>query len=189
MPLSIGISRVYELIVTVPAGTPIANPVSVPWVTEDAVITDIEVLIPSGPNGTTGVRVMKGDIQLLPWSRSSWIIGNDYNRVFPIGGYLPTSDIKVQAYNIGQNPHNFYLRMTVTDTAAVSSAVQTGVIDLSSLGQTQGTSDPLSPEAILGTQAIGLLSDGSITAADLAPIPPDLPTPSVTDVTTQPPTI
>lgn len=181
MPLSQGVTRIYPLTVAVPAGTPIANPVIVPWVTEDAVIADIEIQIPSGPNGTTGIRIMKGDVQLLPWGASSWIIGNDYNRTFPIGGYLPTSDIKVEAYNIGQNNHTFYLRMAVSSlnaTAAGNSATEQDVIDL---GTPQGSSDPLSPEVILGTAAVSGLIDGSLTPGDVVPIPPDLITPSSTD--------
>lgn len=187
MPLSETVSRIYPLTVAVPAGTPIAAPISVSWVTEDAIVDEIEIQIPTGPNGTTGIRIMKGDIQLIPWGANSWIVGNDYNRVFPVGGYLPTRDIKVQAYNIGQNQHTFYLRMTVrsdtSGTLASSQAVTTPV----DLGTPQGSSDPLSPEAILGTDTVLALTSGTLTAADLAPIPPELTPPSVTD-TTQPST-
>lgn len=189
MPLSEGVTRVYSLTVAVPAGTPIANPVIVPWITEDAVISDIEILIPSGPNGTTGIRIMKGDVQLLPWSASSWIIGNDYNRTFPIGGYIPTADVKVQAYNIGQNAHNFYLRMSVrsiVQSGAGSGATETDVIDL---GTPQGSVDPLSPEVILGTDGVTGLLNGTLSPSDVVPVPPDLTTPSVTDATTPPPSV
>lgn len=181
MPLSQGITRIYPLTVAVPAGTQVANPVIVPWVTEDAVIADIEIQIPSGPNGTTGIRIMKGDVQLLPWGASSWIIGNDYNRTFPVGGYLPTSDIRVEAYNIGQNSHTFYLRMAVSSLnagVAGASATEQDVIDL---GAPQGSSDPLSPEAILGTGVTSALVSGDLTADDLTPPAPDLTAPSVSD--------
>lgn len=181
MALSQGITRVYPLTVSVPAGTPIAAPVTVPWITEDADIADIEILIPSGPNGTTGIRIMKGDVQLLPWGASSWIIGNDYNRTFPIGGYLPTTDLKVQAYNIGQNNHNFYLRMTVKTHGQSNAGLGVTEADAIDLGTPQGSSDPLSPEVILGTQGVAGLLDGSLTPGDVVPVPPDLITPSSTD--------
>lgn len=186
MPLSQQLTRVYPLTVTVPANTLPTAPLVVPWYTEDASITDIEIQIPPGPNGTTGIRIMKGDVQLLPWGSNSWIIGNDYDRTFPIGGYLPTADIKVQAYNLGLNQHSFYLRMSVTLAGVIATApnaTETGTIDL---GTTSDTSDPLSANAILGPDTVTALADGTITADDIAPIPPELLTPSVTDDTTWP---
>lgn len=186
MPLSQGVTRVYPLTVTVPAGTPVAHPVSVPWVTEDAVVSDIEVLIPPGPNGTTGVRVMKGDVQLIPWGAPSWIIGNDYDRTFALGGYLPTSDITVEAYNIGQNTHSFYLRMSVISLNAGIAANSASPSDVIDLGPSQGSSDPLSPDAILGAGVTDALASGAITADDLTPPPPDLAEPSAADASPPP---
>lgn len=111
--------RVYGIEVNVPAGTPIAIPVAFPWVTEDEIISDIEVLIPAGHNGFTGVRVRKGDVQILPYSPNTWIIANDYVRVFTLDEYIPTGDLFVEAYNVGGYPHTFHLRMTVSDASKI----------------------------------------------------------------------
>jgi hypothetical protein len=187
MALSESLTRIWPLTVTVPAGTPPSAPLVVPWVTEDAVITEIEILIPSGPNGTTGIRIMKGDVQLLPWGSGSWIIANDYNRTFPIGGYLPTKDLKVQAYNQGANPHSFYLRMSVSYASDAASASSAATLSPADLGTSTGTTDPLSPDALLGSDTAALLADGTITAADIAPIPPDsVPVVADTFTTQQP---
>jgi hypothetical protein len=162
--------RVYDIAFTVPAGTPQSSPVSVTWHTEDNVIDDIELEIPPGHNGLTGIRVMKGDSQLLPFSTGTFIVANDYSRVFPMHLYMPTSDIILQGFNNGAYPHTFYLRMTISDyvppspvgTGQTASTVAAGSVTLSP--------DPLSPDALLGADTAAAITSGNLIAADVAPI-------------------
>ncbi len=164
------IERIYPLTVTVPAGTAQATPVSVPWVTEDNTIVDIEVYVPPGHNGLTGIRIMKGDVQLLPFGANSWITANDYYRVFSIGGFVPTSDLKIQAYNTGNYPHSFYLRMGVvlyTPTSAGLGATESSALPLDTSAP---ASDPLSPDALIGPDATIALTNGIIQPSDLVPL-------------------
>lgn len=169
-------TRIYPLQLSVPAGTLPSAPQVTPWVTEDNVIVTIELEIPPGHNGLTGIRIMKGDSQLLPFGPNSWIIANDYSRVFPIDDYIPTGDIRVQAYNQGSYPHAFFLRMTMTlytPLIAGSSPVEASAL---SLPTGSGVADPLSPDAILGTDTTAALANGLVTADQLLPVsvPADL---------------
>jgi|SRR5579859_322525 len=164
--------RIYDIAFTVAAHTPASAPVSIPWVTENNTIVDIELEVPPGHNGQTGLRVMKGDIQLVPWGVGTFIIANNYNRVFPVNAYLNTGDMSLQGYNTGQYPHTFYLRMTIIDyIPAQAPAVlsQGAAVPAESV---TATPDPLSPDAILGTDATAGLTDGTLTADDLTPIDP-----------------
>lgn len=171
-------ARIYETSVTVPAGTLPTAPQVTSWVTEDNDVLDIEVEIPPGHNGLTGVRVMKGDVQLLPFGTNTWLIANDYSRVFTVGEYLPTVDVKIQAYNQGSFSHTFYLRMTVVNHTVPVPAVPAGTGAPLTFGATQPAPDPLSPDAILGPDTAAGLASGIITAADLQPaIPEDLTVP------------
>lgn len=165
-------ARIYETSVTVPAGTLPTAPQVTSWVTEDNDVLDIEVEIPPGHNGLTGIRVMKGDVQLLPFGINSWLIANDYSRVFPVGIYLPTVDVKVQAYNQGSFPHTFYLRMTVVNHTVPVPAASPGTGAPLTFGETTSAPDPLSPDAILGPDTTAGLVSGDLTAADLTPIVP-----------------
>lgn len=168
-------TRVYETQVTVPAGTLHTAPLTVPWVTEDNDVADIEIEIPPGHNGVTGIRVMKGDVQLLPYGTGTFLVANGYDRVFPVGEYLPTSDVKIQAYNEGLYSHTFYLRMTVSNHVIPSTA--SPVPDTSALGfgGTVVSQDPLSPDALIGADTAAALTAGDVTAADLQSVTsPDL---------------
>lgn len=176
-------TRIYPLQLNVPAGTLPTAPQITPWVTEDNVVVSIELEIPPGHNGLTGIRIMKGDTQLLPFASNTWIIANDYSRVFPIDDYIPTGDLKVQAYNQGSYPHAFFLRMTMTlYTPQVAGSSPTDANALTGLTGS-GAPDPLSPDAILGTDTTAALSSGAVTADQLLPVsvPADLSsTPMVT---------
>jgi hypothetical protein len=161
--------RVYEITVTVAPGVLPSTPASIPWPTEDNYVTDIEITVPSGHNGLTGIRLMKGDSQLFPWSPGTWVTENDYHRVFPVDGYMATRDLVIQMYNSGVYQHSFYLRMAVRNyLPTVSAPVQSGALDLG-VTSTTVSADPLSPDAILGTDTVAALQSGTLTADQLAP--------------------
>lgn len=163
-------SRVYELTITVPSGTNASNPQVTPWVTEDNVLDSIEVEIPPGHNGLTGIRVMKGDVQILPWSGNTWIVASDYDRVYQVGAFTPTRDVTVQTYNNGTYNHTFFLRMTMSDYVPPGSG--SAVTEASAIPLDTGASspDPLSPDAILGASTAAALANGTVTADEIAPV-------------------
>lgn len=164
--------RTYAISVTVPAGTPIANPQVTPWKTEDKAIVSVELDIPTGHSGRTGIRIMKGDTQLIPWGFNSWIIGSGIDHDFPVGRYTPTGDVSIQAYNIGTFPHTFYLRLTLEDPPRPTPATAPAGSAALSVEAVTSSSDPLSPDAILGSDAASALASGTVTADDLAPAAP-----------------
>lgn len=173
-------ARIYDIAVTVAPGTLPANPQVTPWVTEDNDVPEIEIEIPPGHNGLTGIRVMKGDVQLLPYGVNTFLIANDYSRVFPVGEFLPTSDVKIQTYNQGTYPHTFYLRMTILNHEVTAQVPPAGTVSALSFTETPAVTDPLSPNGLIGDNVATALTNGTLTAADLEPVTPE-------DVTVPPP--
>lgn len=162
--------RIYEITFTVTAGTTPSSPMSVDWITEDNTIVDIELEVPPGHNGLTGIRVKKSQTQLIPYGQDSWIVANDYNRVFPVGVYMPTSDVTIEGYNQGSYDHSFYLRMTVVDYNEQPSASETANPLSLPAESVTASPDPLSPDALLGPDTAQALANGDITASDVTPI-------------------
>lgn len=171
--------RIYDIAFTVPAGTPQDSPVSSKWVTEDNVIDNIELEVPPGHNGLTGIRIVKGGVNLIPWSAGTWIVANDYSRVFPVGAYMPTGDLTIQGYNTGAYPHTFYLRMSVSDYNPAVQQAQVSAGPAVPADQIIPSPDPLSPDALLGSDTASALTDGTLTADQVAPV-------DVTDLTLPP---
>lgn len=166
-------SRVHSLAVTVPAGTPASAPQVTPWVTEDQYVESIRVLVPPGHNGQTGIKVVKGDVQILPFGGTNWIIANNTEILFPVNQAMATSDVTVQTYNTGFFPHTFFLYITINDVPVpVSTAgpTESGTADLP---VASSAPDPLSPDAILGAGTAAALADGTLTADDV--LPADIP--------------
>lgn len=162
--------RVFSITVVVPAGTLLTSPLSTPWVTEDNTIVSIEIEIPPGHNGQTGIRLLKGDVQILPFGSNSWIIANDTDKTFPIGSYVPTGDLIIQTYNTGIYSHSFYLRMTTETYVPAPSTPNATEASALDLGAASSSADPLSPDAVLGPGTAAALTAGDVTAADIAPV-------------------
>lgn len=84
-------------------------------VLEDALLVDIEVTIPPGHNGLTGIRVLQSGAQILPWRNSPYLIGDSYTRVFPINTEIGANSIATQAFNNDFVGHSFYITFHIQD--------------------------------------------------------------------------
>ena len=112
--------RYYPVSLTVPAGTAIATPVSQAVPLENNYLVDIEIEIPSGHSGFTGLRVLSSSQQVLPWGNSSWIVADGYNRVFPWNEEVGSKAISVQGYNTDTIAHTFYLRFHIVNLPVIT---------------------------------------------------------------------
>jgi hypothetical protein len=150
--------RVYSLTVAVPAGTAIASPVTVPFPLETNLLADIEILIPSGHAGLTGIRIQRGDVIVLPWGQGSWLIGSDYVRTFPVDENINANALTVAAYNTDIFPHSFYLRARISDAPAAPAALPPVQQADTTLTDTVAIPGPLTPDALLGPDTVAALS-------------------------------
>jgi hypothetical protein len=171
-------TRIYSIQVTVPAGTLQSAPQVTPWKTEDNLINLIELEVPPGHNGLTGIRVMKGDVPLLPYNTNAFIVANAYVNSWTVNDYLPTGDITIQTFNTGAYAHTFYLRMTVSDWDRSGASNISHESQAIPVGTVTAPPDPLSPDAILGVTTADQLANGQLTADQLQPVSvPDLTAP------------
>ena len=110
--------QLWPLTVTVPAGTPPTAPLIVPWPLIDANLDYIDIIVPDGHSGQTGIAVYWSGTQILPWGTNSWIIANNEKIHTPITTYITIGGLEIYAYNTGQFDHSFYLRGHITYTTA-----------------------------------------------------------------------
>jgi hypothetical protein len=107
--------RYYPLSVVVPEFTNEGSPVTQTITLENALLVDVEIIIPAGHGGLTGIRVRQSLQQILPWGNSSWIIADNYTRVFDINAEIGSRSISVQAFNDDTFGHTFFLRFHIRD--------------------------------------------------------------------------
>lgn len=95
--------------------TPITAPITLAVPTEDALLADVEIIIPDGHVGLTGIRLRSSGQQILPWGNDSWLIGNQYQRVFTMNTEIGATSLSLQFYNTDFRRHRFYVRFHLQD--------------------------------------------------------------------------
>lgn len=105
--------RVEAFTVTVPASTAASAPVTQALPLGLADVLSVEIVIPDGHAGLTGLRFYYSGEQIIP--RSGWIIGNDHHLDWPLTRYPERGDWSARAYNTDVFEHSFYLRFLLSD--------------------------------------------------------------------------
>lgn len=107
--------RYYQASIATNAFTSINAPLTTVISLENALLLDIEILIPAGHTGLTGVRVRFSQQQVLPFGSNSWIVADDYLRIFDINQEVGSKTVSVQTYNNDIYQHTFYLRFHIRE--------------------------------------------------------------------------
>jgi hypothetical protein len=108
-------TRFRVLPITSPAGTAILTPNQTLWQLDDSILTRLEIMVPDGHNGNTGIRCLRSQQQIIPWSNSRFLIANSETVSIEYGEELTESQLLVLTYNVDIFDHTFYLRATMTD--------------------------------------------------------------------------
>ncbi|MGH7238945.1 MAG: hypothetical protein ACREHG_02645 [Candidatus Saccharimonadales bacterium] len=112
--------RLYETQVTCPAGTTSDTPFTAQFALEDATLISVEIVIPSGHAGLTGIRITRAGTPILPYSRGSFIVSNDEKLLVPFNGEMTATGLTVETFNSDIYDHTFYLRAVIQDLIVAS---------------------------------------------------------------------
>ena len=102
----------YTKIITVPYNTPKNKPVTDYLEIEEDTIVEIDILIPYGHRGVTGLRVLYGKNQIYPLPKGTWLVGDGIFIQHRLKYRLPGAyeRITFEAYNESTRyPHSFYV--------------------------------------------------------------------------------
>lgn len=110
-------SRVEVFEVTAPAGTLPAVPVEVATGFTPGELVGLEIVIPDGHDGLTGIRLALAHAQAIPHTAGAWIIGNDETIEMDTAGYPNSGAWSAIVYNADAFDHTFHLRFYVADFA------------------------------------------------------------------------
>lgn len=124
------------LVVTTPAGTTAAAPLSTPAGTPHGTLLTIELLIPYGHAGATGICFELAGQQIIPATVGrSWIFGDGLDRDFAVDLEIDRG-FNVITHNVGNYVHAHYLRFKMT---AQVSSVLPGPVTLLPLSRLEGS--------------------------------------------------
>ena len=103
---------VWPVNLTCPAGTPVDTPLVTQPALGDIWIDNIELRIPSGHNGLTGIYVANNNTAIITFgSPPTYLIGSDDLLTFDAGVECDTQ-LSIVTYNTDVFDHTFYLRIS-----------------------------------------------------------------------------
>lgn len=107
----------YSLKVTTPAGTLSTAPQATVWPLVDGTLRRLEVMIPSGHSGLTGIAVHNQNTQVVPWGASGFLVADNVTIPIDLDYEVAASGLSIHTYNTGQYAHSHYLRALVETLA------------------------------------------------------------------------
>lgn len=108
--------RVELFAVSCPAGTTQLNAIETDVSFAPGVVVGVEIIIPAGHAGYTGLAIAQAHSIVIPASGNVWIIGDDDEIKWPLDGYLNSGSWSAFTYNLDvTNAHSWYLRFLVNE--------------------------------------------------------------------------
>ena len=105
--------EVQHFTATVPAGTPLALPVTVAITMPVRVVTRIDWRVPNGPMGVFGWQIAMGKVKVFPSGGDLYVTANDEHGSWIVKDAPDSGTWQVIGYNTGANPHSVYLAFHV----------------------------------------------------------------------------
>jgi hypothetical protein len=107
-------NRVAQFVFTVDPGTPVASPEYLDPGLGSVVLHSVEVRIPVGHAGTTGLQLTSAGSTLIPYQGGSpWLQGDDQDLTFNLE--IETGEsLRFSGYNQGNWSHSWYLSLIYT---------------------------------------------------------------------------
>lgn len=128
--------RVEWFDVTVAAGTAKASAVETATTFNPGVVTRIEITIPDGHAGLTGISLMQAHEQVIPNTSGKFIVGNDRTLSWDTTNYLDNGDWSVSCYNTDVFAHTFHIAFLINENIAPGASVTSGADNLVVVGNT-----------------------------------------------------
>lgn len=129
--------RVESRVVTCSSGTTEADAVEVDVSFQAGTVLQVELLIPDGHAGQTGIAIAQAHQIIIPATGTDWIVGNDNRIVWTVADFLNTGEWSAFVYNNGDFDHSWYVTFLInenTDAVIPASSSPLPVADIM-LGQ------------------------------------------------------
>lgn len=123
------IQRQYQpLDITTTKSTAKASPLVTDGGVISSVLNSVEVRIPPGHGGLTGIAILWGGVPIVPWGPAlTYIVGDDDYFTFDVDEQIGGT-VTVQTYNTdAANDHSHYLRFNVTPFSLIVPAAVASV--------------------------------------------------------------
>lgn len=132
-------TEIRQYTLAIPAGTLATAPATLDTSFPARVVDRIEIVVPAGPNGTVGFKILNSDVQIIPYGSDEWVVTSNESISWDLDGYIDSGSWQLAAYNGGINQHSIYIRYLLSLPGTTSSGTApTTPIDPALLGSGNG---------------------------------------------------
>lgn len=107
--------RIETFKVTTPAGTAQATPLETSLVFPPGEVLAVEIVIPTGHVGLTGLRLAQAHRPIIPRGAADFVIANGETIGWGLAGFVNSGNWQAFTYNTGVFPHSHYVRFLVRE--------------------------------------------------------------------------
>lgn len=107
--MSIPATQIYSFQALIPAGTPLAAPVTTDCSFPAASVVGIRWRVPPGPSGFMGFQVTSDGAPVIPLGVGNYIVADDESAQWDIAGYQDSGAWQVTGYNTDSWDHSVYV--------------------------------------------------------------------------------
>lgn len=108
-------NRIEVFDVTVAAGVTATAPTETATAFASGIVTRVEITIPNGHAGLTGIRLAVAHGVVIPNNTGAWIVGNATELGYDLVGQLDSGAWSAFTYNTDVYAHTFHVRFAVLD--------------------------------------------------------------------------
>lgn len=119
---------------TIPAGTPSTAPVVEDCSFPPRVVQAVQVIVPAGPSGLVGWRILNSGLPVIPYDSDPWIVASGEVISWPLENQITSGSWQVSGYNTGSLDHKVYFRFLL-ELVGVKTPQTSNMIDDSLLSQ------------------------------------------------------
>lgn len=146
--------------VTTPAGTPSSAPLKTSVTLGDVTLLDVQIVIPDGHAGQTGIAVVSDNFGIVPWDPAvSYVVGNNEEPVFGVDMTMG-HPIAIWTYNTGAFDHRHHVRFRVRESVLDVAPAAVGPITIKTIPDAS-TADVPADTTVVGTESTDDGSEGS----------------------------
>ena len=156
--------RMFAQPFTVPAKTAITAPVTAQFPLPTGHIAAITIVIPNGHNGLTGMQVLWGGVQIMPYGTGQWVVSNNTEVTEPVDQDISQNSMTLAGYNTDVFPHTFQVRAQWVSPAPVPTS--SAQLASASADQVAAVTDQVTTLADLGP-SLGDASPPVLTPVDV----------------------
>lgn len=107
--------RIEWFDVTVPARTAKTAPVETALQFNSGVVERLELTIPDGHAGLTGIRFNSAHQQIIPLTSGLYVVGNGVEKSWDLHGYPDNGNWSVTCFNTDIYAHSFHIAFLVNE--------------------------------------------------------------------------